>query len=76
MGRRKKQTDIEDAINDAPRKNSELTEDERRALHFRHCSEYERALDIKKKAVSRTSASASRRKTIPPPLFLQRARDI
>lgn len=50
MGRKKKQTDIEDAINDAPRKNSELTEDERRALHFRHCSEYERALDLKKKA--------------------------
>src|ERR1700682_2066472 len=50
MGRRKKQTDIEDAIAEAPRKNSELTENERRALHFRHCSEYERALDIKKKA--------------------------
>src|ERR1019366_1204385 len=50
MGRRKKQTDIEDAIKEAPRTNSDLTEDERRALHFRHCSEYERALDIKKKA--------------------------
>jgi hypothetical protein len=50
MGRRKKQTDIEDAIDEAPRKNSELTEDERRALHFRHCAEYERALVAKKKA--------------------------
>ena len=50
MGRKKKQTDIEDAIKEAPRKNSELTEDERRALHFRHCSEYERALAAKKTA--------------------------
>jgi hypothetical protein len=50
MGRKKKQADIEDAINEAPRTNSELTEDERRALHFRHCAEYERALDVKKKA--------------------------
>jgi hypothetical protein len=50
MGRKKKQTDIEDAIKEAPRKNSELTEDERRALHFRHCAEYESALGIKKKA--------------------------
>lgn len=50
MGRKKKQTDIEDAIKEAPRKNSELTEDERRALHFRHCAEYERALGEKKKA--------------------------
>lgn len=50
MGRKKKQIDIEDAIKEAPRKNSELTEDERRALHFRHCAEYERALEAKKKA--------------------------
>lgn len=50
MARKKKQTDIEDAINEAPRTNSDLTEDERRALHFRHCAEYERALDTKKKA--------------------------
>lgn len=50
MAKRKKQTDIEDAINEAPRTNSELTEDERRALHFRHCAEYERALETKKKA--------------------------
>ena len=50
MGRKKKQPDIEDAINEAPRKNSELTEDERRALHFRHCAEYERALKDKKTA--------------------------
>jgi hypothetical protein len=53
MGRRKKQTDIEDAIKAAetePRPNSELTEDERRALHFRHCAEYERALQVKKLA--------------------------
>lgn len=50
MGRKKNQTDTEDAIKEAPRTNSDLTEDERRALHFRHCSEYERALDIKKKA--------------------------
>jgi hypothetical protein len=50
MGRKKKQIDIEDAIKEAPRTNSDLTEDERRALHFRHCSEYERALDAKKKA--------------------------
>lgn len=50
MARKKLQTDIEDAINEAPRKNSELTEDERRALHFRHCAEYERALVAKKKA--------------------------
>lgn len=53
MGRKKKQTDIEDAIkeaDEAPRKNSELTEDERRALHFRHCAEYERALAVKKLA--------------------------
>jgi len=50
MGRRKKQTDIEDAIKEAPRTNSDLTEDERRALHFRHCAEYERALAEKKKA--------------------------
>jgi hypothetical protein len=51
MARKKKQIDLEDAIADsAPRKNSDLTEDERRALHFRHCAEYERALDAKKKA--------------------------
>lgn len=50
MGRKKKQTDIEDAIKEAPRTNSDLTEDERRALHFRHCAEYERALEAKKKA--------------------------
>jgi hypothetical protein len=50
VGRKKKQTDIEDAIKEAPRTNSELTEDERRALHFRHCAEYERAMDAKKKA--------------------------
>jgi hypothetical protein len=53
MGRKKKQTDIEDAIKEAdqaPRKNSDLTEDERRALHFRHCAEYERALAVKKLA--------------------------
>jgi hypothetical protein len=50
MGRKKKQTDIEDTINEAPRKNSELTEDERRALHFRHCAEFESALAAKKKA--------------------------
>jgi len=47
MGRRKKQTDI---VKEAPRTNSDLTEDERRALHFRHCAEYERALAEKKKA--------------------------
>lgn len=50
MGRKKKQTDIEDAIKEAPRTNSDLTEDERRALHFRHCAEYERALTAKKAA--------------------------
>src|SRR6266704_79851 len=50
MGRKKKQTDIENAIKEAPRKNSELTEDERRALHFRNCAEYESALAAKKKA--------------------------
>jgi hypothetical protein len=50
MGRRKKQADIEDAIKDQPLKNSGLTEDEKRALHYRHCREYEVALGAKKKA--------------------------
>lgn len=55
MGRRKKQMHIEDAINDAAPKaghNSkvELTEDERHALHLRHCREYEVALAAKKKS--------------------------
>jgi hypothetical protein len=54
MGRRKKQADIEEAIVESEqteaRKNSELTADERRALHFRHCAEYERALQVKKLA--------------------------
>lgn len=53
MGRRKKQTDIEDSIGeskaDEQRRNSELTEAERQALHFRHCREYEVALAAKKK---------------------------
>jgi hypothetical protein len=54
MGRRKKQADIEEVIVESEqteaRKNSELTADERRALHFRHCAEYERALQVKKLA--------------------------
>lgn len=52
MGRRKKQTDIEDAIDaDTPKAggNSTLTDDERHALHLRHCREYEVALSAKKK---------------------------
>lgn len=53
MGRRKKQTDIEDKIDESKtaetRKNSELTEQERQALHYRHCREYEVALAAKKK---------------------------
>lgn len=35
---------------EAPRTNSDLTEDERHALHLRHCCEYEIALAAKKKA--------------------------
>lgn len=53
-GRPRKQRDVEDAIDDSiaedARKNSELTEDERHALHLRHCREYEVALEAKKKA--------------------------
>lgn len=35
---------------EAPRTNSDLTEDERHALHLRHCREYELGLAAKKKA--------------------------
>lgn len=52
--RRKKQSNIEEAIDDAAaedqRKNSELTEDERRALLFQHVASYEQALATKKAA--------------------------
>lgn len=52
--RRKKQGDIEDAVADAQadeqRKNSELTDDERHALHLRHVREYQVGLAAKKKA--------------------------
>lgn len=52
--RRKKQVDLEEAIDETKaaerRKNSELTDDERRALLFQHVSEYERALSAKKTA--------------------------
>lgn len=52
--RRRKQGDIEEAIDDSKaeerRKNSELSEDERRALLFQHVSKYELALAAKKKA--------------------------
>lgn len=54
MGRRRKQVDIEEAIDDVnkaeQRKNSELTEDERRALLFQHVTAYEQALATKKAA--------------------------
>lgn len=54
MGRKKKQKDIEEAITDDKtaerRKNSELTEDEKRALHSQHRKEYETALADKKAA--------------------------
>lgn len=54
MGRRK-QKDIEEAIAEAKppgmgHNKAELTEDEKRALHYRHCREYEVALTAKKKA--------------------------
>lgn len=54
MGRRKKQTDLEDALDDATPKAGHnqpvpLTEDEQHALHLRHCREYEVALGAKKK---------------------------
>lgn len=52
--RRGKQVDLETAIDDAKaadrRKNSELTDDERRALLFQHVGTYERMLAAKKKA--------------------------
>lgn len=54
MGRRKKQVDLEESIGESKaaesRKNSELTEGERQALHYRHCREYEVALAAKKKS--------------------------
>lgn len=53
MGRRKKQTDIEDAIDEktpkAGHNKAPLTDDEKHALHLRHCREYEVALSAKKK---------------------------
>lgn len=52
MGRRKKQMDIEDAIDagtpKAGHNKAPLTDDERHALHLRHCREYEVALSAKK----------------------------
>jgi hypothetical protein len=54
MARKKKQTDIEEAITETnaaeQRKNSTLTEDERRALLFQHVKAYEERLAAKKKA--------------------------
>lgn len=54
MARRKKQGDIEDAVKESEdadrRKNSELTEDERRALLFQHVNAYQAALAAKKTA--------------------------
>lgn len=54
MGRRKKQVDLEESIDDSKaeekRKNSELTEDEKRALLFQHKGLYEKALAEKKAA--------------------------
>lgn len=56
MAKRKaKQIDIEEAIDASAEKNGhngppELTEDERRALHYRHCREYEVVLAAKKKS--------------------------
>lgn len=53
MGRKRKQVDLEESIADSKaaekRVNSDLTEGERQALHFRHCREYEVALAAKKK---------------------------
>lgn len=52
--RRKRQADIEDAVADAAaedqRKNSDLNDDERHALHLRHVREYQVGLAAKKKA--------------------------
>lgn len=53
MGRRrKKQSDLEEAIEDTNGSghNSDLSEDERHALHLRHCRDYEEVLASKKKA--------------------------
>lgn len=54
MGRRRKQTDLEDKIRDDEheerRRNSELTEDERRALLYEHKRDYATALEHKKAA--------------------------
>lgn len=54
MGRRKKQKDIEEAIEDTKvleaKKNSELTDDEKRALLLQHKGHYQRALADKKAA--------------------------
>lgn len=54
MGRRKKQADLEDAIDEKTPKSGHnqpvpLTEDEKHALHLRHCREYEISLAAKKK---------------------------
>lgn len=54
MARKRKQKDLEESIDESKQterhKNSELTADERHALHLRHCLEYEVALAAKKKA--------------------------
>lgn len=54
MARKRKQKDLEESIDESKqaeqRKNSELTEDERRALLFQHVKSYEERLAAKKKA--------------------------
>lgn len=54
MGRKRKQVDLEEAIEDVnareKMKNSELSEDEKRALLFQHEKEYTRLLAAKKAA--------------------------
>lgn len=58
MGRKRKQADIEDAIDDAEKagvghnKPADLTDDEKRALFFQHKRIYELALAAKKQADS------------------------
>lgn len=54
MGRKRRQKDIEESIDEAKqvdqRKNSELTDEERRALLFQHVKTYEQRLAAKKTA--------------------------
>lgn len=54
MARKRKQKDLEESIDESKqaeqRLNSELTDDERRALLFQHVKTYEQRLEAKKKA--------------------------